>query len=77
MGVPWPDQKNHPREKVKRATKGLVDNSRMTRRNDHCESSYRILLGAGKEAAFIQSVTAYVLGPFEFRSVEGVQNNEN
>jgi hypothetical protein len=67
-------------KKVERSTKGLVDNSRMARRNDHCESSYRILMTAGKETAFIQSVTfnfrSYVLGPFELRSVEKVQNNE-
>jgi hypothetical protein len=69
-----------PVKKVERATKGLVDNSRMTRRNDRCESSHRILLTAGKEAAFIHSMTvnfrSYVVGPFELRSVQGVQNNE-
>jgi hypothetical protein len=70
-----------PVKKVERATKGLVENSRMTRRNDRCESSDRILIAAGKEAAFIQSVTmnfrSHVVGPFELRSVERVQNNEN
>jgi hypothetical protein len=69
-----------PVKKVERATKGLVDNSRMTRRNDCYESSHRILIAAGKEAAFIHSVTvnfrSYVVGPFEFRRVQEVQNNE-
>jgi hypothetical protein len=68
-------------KKVERPTKGLVNNSRMTRRNDLCESSHRILIAAGKEAAFIHSVTvnfrSYVVGPFELRSVEKVRNNEN
>jgi hypothetical protein len=67
-------------KKVEPATKVLVDNSRMTRRNDHCESSHQILLAAEKEAAFIHSVAvnfrSYVVGPFELRSVQGVQNNE-
>jgi hypothetical protein len=44
-------------KKVERAIKGLVENSRMTRRNDCCESFHRILIAAGKEAAFIFSVT--------------------
>jgi hypothetical protein len=48
----------------------------MTRTNDRCESSHRILIAAGKEAAFIHSVTinfiSYVVGPFEFRSVAAV-----
>jgi hypothetical protein len=52
----------------------------MTRRNDRCESFHRILIAAGKEAAFIPSVTvhfrSYVVGPFELHSVERVQNNE-
>jgi hypothetical protein len=69
-----------PVKKVERATKGLVENSRMTRKNDRCESSHRILIAAGKEAAFIQSVTinfiSYVVGPFELRRAERVQNNE-
>jgi hypothetical protein len=68
-------------KKVERATKGLVDNSRMTKRKDLCESSHQILIAAGKEAAFIQSVTvnfrSYAVGPFELHSVERVQNNEN
>jgi hypothetical protein len=67
-------------KKVERATKDLVDNSRMTRRNDRCESSHRILIAAEKEAAFIHSVTVnfspYVVGPFELRRVQEVQNNE-
>jgi hypothetical protein len=70
-----------PVKKVERATKDLVDNSRITRRNDRCESSHRILIAAGKEAAFIHSVIvnfrSYVVGPFEFRTGEEVQNNEN
>jgi hypothetical protein len=74
-------RRTFPVKKVERTTKGLVDNSRMTRRNDRCESAHRILIAAGKEAAFIHSVTvnfrSYVIGPFEFRSVDGVQNNEN
>jgi hypothetical protein len=53
----------------------------MTRRNDRCASSHRILIAAGKEAAFIHSVTvnirSYAVGQFEFRSVQEVQNNEN
>jgi hypothetical protein len=69
-----------PVKKVERATKGLVENARMTRKNDRCESSHRILIAAGKEAAFIQSVTinfiSHVVGPFELRSAERVQNNE-
>jgi hypothetical protein len=81
FGVRWPDEKNHPREKSGETTKGWVDNSRMTRRNDRCESSHRILIAAGKEAVFIHSVTvnfrSYVVGQFELRSVETVQNNEN
>jgi hypothetical protein len=52
----------------------------MTRRNDHCESSRRILIAAGKEAAFIHSVTvifrSYVVGPLELRSLEMVHYNE-
>jgi hypothetical protein len=76
-----PIRRAFPVKKVERATKGLVENSRMTRRNDRCESSHRILIAAGKEAAFIHSVAvnfrSYVVGPFEFRSVEKVQNNEN
>jgi hypothetical protein len=68
-------------KKVERAKRGLVENSRMTRRNDRCESSHLILIAAGKEAAFIHSVTvnfrSYVVGPFELRTVEKVQNNEN
>jgi hypothetical protein len=59
---------------------GLMDNSRMTKRNDRCENSHRILIASWKEAAFIYSVTvnfiSYVVGPFEFRSVERMQNNE-
>jgi hypothetical protein len=75
-----PIRRTIPVKKVERATKGLVENSRMTRRNGHCESSHRILIAAGKEAAFIHSVTvnfrSYVVGPFELRSVERVQNQE-
>jgi hypothetical protein len=63
-------------KRVERPTKGLVDNSKMTRRNDGCESSHRILIVAGKEAAFIQSMTAYAVGLFELRSLEGVQDNK-
>jgi hypothetical protein len=58
-----------------------MDNSRMMKRNDRCESSHRILIAAGKEAAFIHFLTvkfrSYVVGPFELHSVEKVQNNEN
>jgi hypothetical protein len=76
-----PDETNHPVKKVKRKTKGLVDNSRMTRRNNRCESSHRILIAAEKEAAFIHSVSvnfrSYVVRPFEFRSVQTVQNKKN
>jgi hypothetical protein len=58
-----------PVKKVERATKDLVENSRMTKRNDRCESSHRILIAAGKEAAFIHSVTvnfrSYMVGPFK------------
>jgi hypothetical protein len=65
-------------KKVERTTKGLVDNSRMTRRNDRCESSHRILITAGKEAAFIHSVTvnfsSYVVGPFELRISRKTRN---
>jgi hypothetical protein len=73
------EQQNERKETAIR--KGLVDNSRMTRRNDRFESSHRILIAAGVEAAFIQSMTvnfrSYVVDPFELRSVERVQNNEN
>jgi hypothetical protein len=76
-----PIRRTFPVKKVERTTKGLVDNSRMTRRNDRCESSHRILIAAGTKTAFIHSVTVnfryYVVGQFEFCSVETVQNNEN
>jgi hypothetical protein len=69
-----------PVKKVEQTTESLVDNSRMTRKNDHCESFHHILITAEKEAAFIHSVSvnsrSYVVGPFELRSVEGAQNNE-
>jgi hypothetical protein len=39
-----PDEMNHRVKKAERATKGLVDNSRMTRRNNRSESSDWILL---------------------------------
>jgi hypothetical protein len=45
-----PMRRTIPVKKVERATKGLVDNSRMTRRNDPCESSHRILIAAGKDS---------------------------
>jgi hypothetical protein len=79
FAVRSPNQKNLPSEKVERAKRGLVENSRMTRRNNRCESSHRILITAEKEAAFIHSVTvnfiSYVVGSFELRSVQAVQNN--
>jgi hypothetical protein len=52
-----PIRQTIPVKKVERTKRGLVDNSKMTRRNDRCESSHRILIAAGKEAAFIHSVT--------------------
>jgi hypothetical protein len=70
-----------PVKKAERPTNGLVDNSRTTRSNDRCESSHRILIAAGKEAAFIHSVTVdfrfHVVGPFELRNVERVQNSDD
>jgi hypothetical protein len=75
-----PIRQTFPVKKVERTTKGLVDNSRMTRRKNCCESSHRILIAAGKEAAFIHSMAvhfrSYVVGPLELRSVQTVQNNE-
>jgi hypothetical protein len=75
-----PIRRTIPVKKVERATKGLVENSWMKRKNDRCESSQRILIATGKEAAFIHSVAvnfrSYAVGPFELRSVQAVQNNE-
>jgi hypothetical protein len=53
--------------------RGLVDNSRITRRTNSCENSHRILLAAERKAAIIESMivkfSVCVVGQFQLPTV--------